>query len=210
MSDASLQNVISSTRFQEFFHTFSQSLLANLKHLRLHHLTVKNGTAFAQSCTQVLNSFSKLEQLDLFRLNDYESDLEIDFELNLQMLNGLHLENFYGFQKLTLNSPRLTKIKLGWCSESQSLDIVYPDSVETLLIEDVTYVAVNKLKNLKHLYCGHWFIVDSTLLSGLEQLKEVHLNRQDDVAKDVSQLFEQKQRYSRTELKIYRFGLCCP
>ena len=100
---------------------------------------------------QVLTSFGKLEQLDLFRLNGYKSDLEIDFELN--MLDRLHLEKFHGFQKLTLNSPGLTKIKFDFCSKSLSLDLVHPDSVETLLIEDVTYVAVNKLKNLKHLYC---------------------------------------------------------
>ena len=49
------------------------------------------------------------------------------------------------------------------------------------------------------------------VLSDLEQLKEIHLNGEDidpddvldDVAEDILQIFEQKQQYGRTDLKIY-------
>ena len=83
------------------------------------------------------------------------------------------------------------------------MDIVHGESVERLITESLEHVEVMNLKNLKHLYVSFLLRIDSTLLSGLEQLKEIHTND----PKTVSMLFEQKQRYARADLKIYLYGL---
>ena len=65
--------------------------------------------------------------------------------------------------------------------------------------------AAKNLKNLKYLYTTGFSIdsTDSTFLSGLEQLQEIHLL----YSNLISWLFEQKQRYDRAGLKIYLSGL---
>ena len=59
-----------------------------------------------------------------------------------------------------------------------------------------------KPENLKYLHCGSASEIDATFLTGLEQLKSQLLNR---IA--TSGLFNQKQRYGCTDLKIFLFGL---
>ena len=59
------------------------------------------------------------------------------------------------------------------------------------------------LKNLQFLYVGDLSDIDPTLLSNLQQLKEVHINRRSDLV----WLFEEKQRLGRADLKIYLGGL---
>ena len=61
---------------------------------------------------------------------------------------------------------------------------------------------VRKLKNLKHLYTDD-NEVDSTLLSSLQQLQEIHLTDH----RNVLSIFDQKQRYGRANLKIFLSGL---
>ena len=73
-------------------------------------------------------------------------NLRIDLNLNLPMLNRFHLNENREFQKLTLNSPSLKKSKLEYCGILR-LDFAHPESVETLLIEKMRYLAVNELKN---------------------------------------------------------------
>ena len=89
------------------------------------------------------------------------------------MLTGLHLQNEVAISKLTLDAPRLLKIKhFGYFS--LNLDRVHGESVEWLLIHDQANIEMKKLKNLKYLYCCY-FEFDLTLLSNLKQLKEIHL-----------------------------------
>ena len=68
-------------------------------------------------------------------------------------------------------------------------------------------MTVKNLKNLK--YLNKCYIldirkeIDPTFLSNLEQLKEIHLYER----RSVPQLFEQKRRDGRTDLKIFYLGL---
>ena len=202
VGDAFAQNFISSPKFFAFFYTFSSSILTNLKHLRLCDVSLNENdrTAFVSS----LNSFNQLEELGLFRLNYHAgSNMKSDLELNLPMLASIQFEYLYGIEKLTLNAPRLLKIKLVDCFSFLRLALVHPESVESLATDQLAHIPAEKLKNLKYFYGGYYLQIDSKLLSTLEQLKEIHLGDKDKVLK----FFEAKHHYGRTDLKIYLFGL---
>ena len=204
------QNFISSSRFESFVNTFGRSILSNLKHLRLCDLDLDgvDGTAFAQAS----NSFCQLEELDIIRFICNEAE----FELNLPMLQRIQLKELHGIEELTLNAPRLKKAKFWNCSLSLRIELVHVESVEALLVNPMTYVEVGDLENLKYLHCRDQpnsldsllsdyerSPVFDSLLSDLEQLREIHLDDRD----SISELFEQKQRHGRTDLKIYLRGL---
>ena len=53
-------------------------------------------------------------------------------KLNLPMLKFIPLKKVRGIKKLTLNTPRLWKVKKSWCS--LSLDLINGESVEWLTI----------------------------------------------------------------------------
>ena len=194
--DVFAQNFIQSTRFQSFFSTFDRTILSNLKHLRL--CGVPLGTALAGT----IQSFGLLEQLDLL----FVAGLIGEFELSLPMLSGFHVFNAHEIEKLTLEAPRLRTIKY-WNCPALRLNLVHVESVERLIIEDMQLMEVKNLKNLKELYTRLHSRIDSTLLSSLEHLKEIHLNGYHLNAEELSQLFEQKRRYNRVDLKIFRWGL---
>ena len=191
INDAFLQNFISSTRFECFFKAFTRSNLSRLKHLRLFALDLK-GIPFAQT----LNSFSQLEELSLFSF--YSGDRVAEFELNLPMLISLQLERVCVIKKLIVDAP-LKKVKVVQCAHL-NLVIVHGESVEHLTADLMGYTEVKKLKNLQFLFTRSSEI-DSTLLSDLDQLKEIHTMDR------VRNLLEQKQLYGRTDLKIYLCGL---
>ena len=201
VSGAFAENIISSTRFTSFFDTFGQTILSTLKHLRLcdPHLRVGDQEAFAR----ILNSFGQLEQLDIFWIEFDQQDM---LNLNLPMLTSLQLEDVNGIEKLTLEAPRLQQVKiLDDYGTNLRVEIVHGESVEKLLIERSEHTDVKKLKNLKALYIGDrpFERIDSTFLSSLQQLKEIHVEND----QRVSELFEQKQRLGRADLKIYLCGL---
>ena len=197
VSDAFAQNFIGSTRFEWFFNTFGPTILSNLKHLRLCDL--RFDAVNSASIARILQSFGLLEQLDLIEVKIPKKELE----LNLPLLNGIHLESVRSLSKLTLDAPRLQEVKVVNCS-SLRLDLVHTESVERLLIDYLNNMEVKKLKNLRHLYTScDSSRIDSTLLSSLEHLREFHLNHQ----RDVSELFEQKRRNGRADLKIFYRGL---
>ena len=102
LSRAFAKNFISSTRFASFFDTIGQTILSNLKHLRLCDLDLNEGdqTAF----TPTLNSFGQLEKLDIIRATCGQQYV---VNLNLPMLTSLHLEQVDEIEKLTLKAPRL-------------------------------------------------------------------------------------------------------
>lgn len=204
ISGAFIPNFISSRKTKSFFQTFGPSILVSLKHIRLCDFRLDSQTT--QAVAQTLNSFGRLQELDIIRFvynADYhllDNSPKIDLELNLPMLNSIRLEAVLKIDHLTLNAPKLTQIKLSDCC--LSLDIVHPSSVERLLIDRLEYVQVRKLKNLKYLYLRHSSDFDSTL-STLDQLKEFHLMIDDH--NYVSQMF--RERYGSADLKIFLCGL---
>ena len=198
VTGALAQNFISSTRFSfvKFFDTFGQTILSNLRHLRLYHLNVEEkGRA---EFIRTLNLFGQLEQLDMVHVKCRPPR---GAELNLPMLTSIHLENLYACRKFILNTPKLIDVEFR-PSCYFTLDIVHGESVESLTINGLALVEVAKLKNLRYLSTER-FPYDSTFLSGLEQLEEIHTQNK----WAISELFEQKQRYGRADLEIYFNGL---
>ena len=84
------------------------------------------------------------------------------------------------------------------------MEIVHGESVERLLVDRWECTEVKNLKNLQYLYVKSLPAIDSTFLTGLDQLKEIHTNDPHD---GHWKLFEQKRQYGRTDLKIYLCGL---
>ena len=189
---------ISSTKFDSFFSNFGQSILSNLKRLRFCSLGLDEPNAAAFAST--INSFGQLEELSIIRFKPRDSP-SMQFELNLPMLTSFQLERADAIKELTLDAPRLREVKLAM-SWSLNLVIVRGESVERLLTDRLRYTEVENLKNLQQIYTADLEAIDSTFLSGLNQLKEVHTMNRDDIA----ELFEQKQLYGRTDLKIYLCG----
>ena len=198
--DAFAQNFIATSRFNAFFDTFGQSMLSSLKRIGLSNLrlSAENETAFART----LNSFAHLEQLGLFYFGSPgDPDEGVRLELNLPELESIWLEEVAGIKTLVLNSPKLRNVKLV-CSSAR-LDIVDGQSVERLITDDHKAIPMTKLTNLKYLYGVFHSEIESTPLSSLEQLKELHLSDHE----KVTDYFEQAKRYRRTDLKIFYFGL---
>ena len=213
VSGAFAQNFISSLRFDLFFNTFSPTILSNLKLLRICNIYLRaedNGASQSVSTLNLFGRLEELEELEELDLIDFThpsaaSGPDGKFELNLPMLTSVHLKRLEGIDQLTLDAPKLKKVKLLECSPSLRLEFVHADSVEWLAIDNMAYLPAKNLKSLKYLYCGLSSEIDTTFLSGLEQLKEVHL-RDNDVAL-LLQLFEQKKRHGRFDLKIFLCGL---
>ena len=194
-------NFIRTTRFDAFFPTFAQSTLFNLRHLRLSYLLLdeRNRTAFAR----ILNLFGRLEKLEIrswFLETEAESDQIPSLDLNLPMLESIHLEKVYAIKKLTLDAPRLAKIKILDC-DSMRLDLIHAESVETLAL-DTKYLEVAKLTNLKYFFVDPECALRSIMLLVLTKLKEIHLLD----FKRVRKALKMKQLF-RADLKIFYFGL---
>ena len=201
VTGAFAQNFISSRDSEWFFDTFGRSILSSLKRLRLRELTPneENTTAFVK----MLSSFGQLEELDIISFSVHSESSPypgMEFELKLPVLTSIHFESVSDIKTLTLDAPRLREVRLMECW-NLSLVIVHGESIRHLT-EDTKCTAVKNLKNLLYLYTN-CPTVDATFLSDLNQLKEIHLYR----SNDVSVLFEQKQQLGRTDLKIYLFGL---
>ena len=172
-----------------------------MKHLRLFDLdlSIVKRTAFAPA----LNSFAQLEKLVIVRFihSDAEADPRIEFELKLPVLSNIHVESLDGIRKLTLDTPRLVEIKNFDCAFMR-LEIVHHESVERVITNRPDQISVKQLKSLKCLYNSGYLEIDNTLLSNLEQLREIHLSNRN----KITQIFNQKRQYGRTSLKIYLCG----
>ena len=112
------------------------------------------------------------------------------------MLHSIHLEEVSTMRNLTLDAPGLKKVRILNCFPLR-LHLVHSESVERLLVDCAQRIDIKTLKNLRYL-CAD-FSIDSTVLSSLEQLKELHV----DSRYNVSRVFE----HARANLKIYLWGL---
>ena len=194
-------NYIGLPKFDLFFNIFGRSILSLLKHLRLCDLklTKENGTAFSRT----LHSLAQLQKLDLIRFS-YMRDSEINLKVRLPMLQSIHLEDFSGIKRLTLDAARLQQVKACYCSVQ--LDLVHCESVEKLIVRDIKEIKLSKLmklKNLKYLYCRHLEKIDSSFLGRLYRLEEIHLYDYP----SAKEIFESKRLCGRAYLKIYFWGL---
>ena len=196
ITGAFAKNFISSPSLSSFFQTFGHSILSSLKRLCFCkiRLSPENMPAFFQT----INSFDQLEELGLFRI-DYSVVQGGYYLLNLPMLKSVTLKAVYAIKKLTLDAPRLQKIEL-W--NRPDIELVHGESVKKLVTDRLDQMEVKKLVNLQTLHCGG-SPIDSTLLSTFKRLKEIHWNYPGDT---LSNIFEQKKRYGRCELKIYLRG----
>ena len=190
-------------RFESFCNAYHPSVFSNLRHLRLCDLSFD--PEYREAFTRTLNSFSQLEELDIIRAKCTQ---ERTFTLKLPMLTSVRLEYLVGFKSLTLDAPRLRMARLVNCSGPffPVLKLVHGESVEKLIVYDLAHLTANtrkKLTNLKSLYICYLRKMDPTFLSSLKQLKEVQLF----YPYYIEQVFQQKQRYGRADLKIYLSGL---
>ena len=74
-----------------------------------------------------------MEELDLIRFTNVDFDQDGELELNLPMLTSIRLEEVHGFEQLTLNAPKLTKVKIADRFSNCSflrVDLVHPDPSE--------------------------------------------------------------------------------
>lgn len=193
------KNFIYSTKFETFFQAFGQSILSNLKCLRLFKLKL-NLSVFIE----VLNSFDQsLEKLELIQISFLDGDFpRNDLKLNLPMLDSILFKVVYLVGQLVLEAPKLKRIKVLDGPGSFFLVLVHPESVERLLFQDMVCLAkINKLKNLKYLYIHELHQeIDLTFLADLDQMKEIHLCSPGNYIN----LFKQVQRYD--DLKIFYCG----
>lgn len=203
-------SISSSSKFESFVNISRQPILSNLKRLRLCGLQINNKiSAFAQT----LESFGQLvEELGIFNFDDplastpwLDSNPREKMHLHLPMLRSIHLEDVHSIKRLILKAPRLERIQIRDCRHL-ALYVVHDESVEMLNIDHLDCVPLKKLKklkNLRYLYIKHTSKeLDSTLLSDLPQLKEIHLLNH----KQALDLAEQKQRYGRIDLKVFYCG----
>ena len=152
---------------------------------------------------EIVNSFKKLESLHFFRVEN----LFGDFELILPKLKSIFIEYSYGCFGLTLDTPALSKVKI--CDCFPDLNILHPESVQTILIPRNHLLAMEQFKNLKFLHCEAFAKISDTFLNSLEHLEKLHLDY-DCTSNHLEQLHNQKQRYGRNDLEIYYRGLCLP
>ena len=127
----------------------------------------------------------------------------LDFKLNLPVLKSLQLVGLDEIRTLTVDAPRLQRIKLAQCSASLRLNLVHAESVKRLVIANMKQTAIQELKNLEYIYCRYASNFAPTFLSDLQLLKEIHFGD----LKHVQELLDQKQRDGRADLKIYLCGL---
>lgn len=190
--------IIGSARLEPLFEALGQSVLSNLNHLRLCDLRVD--TPKLPAFVRTISLFKQLKELDIIR---FDLQVESDLNLNLPLLNSIQLEKVFGISHLTVDAPKLKNVKLVDNSLLLRVGLAQPESVEKLIIDDFGRMDVKELKYLAYLYCPDYPETDSTMLSTLEHLKEIHLQSE----KRVAHFFEPKQACNRVDFKIYLRGL---
>lgn len=209
-----IDNYISSPEFHLFLITFAPTILADLKHLRLVDaclyglLISKSGFRKTSRSTdppvliKTLSSFRQLERVEIINTQYYDRKNEkMELDLRLPVCTSLHLENVY-VESVCVDAPALRKINLvnsEHCEEFK-LDLIHGESVERLSIDGKIWIFMNGLKNLKYLDIIRAPQFNLSLLSRLEHLEEIHLQKARHVP-ELRHLFQQNP-----SLKVYRFG----
>ena len=200
VSGAFAQNFISAHRYVLlFFGTFSQTILSNLKYLRLFEMKTRPGYAYSECVLSRLQSFSQLQELEIIR-SDLPGPYSSYKRLKLSMLRRIHIDCSTQIGWLTLETPRLQELRIDY---NCRIKLVHGASVERVTMYELDQKMVKHLKNLKQLYFESCHQIDPKLLSGLEKLRKVHTNSLDNAI----EIFEQKRRYGRAGLKVYLSGL---
>ena len=174
MSSTFARNFISSSRPESFLGTFALTILFSLKQLRL--CSVAPGCRAELASTT--NFFDWLVELDIINLKflDHDPRLANDLELNLPMLRIVSFECLRAIDQLTLIAAEPQKTRL--CDYSAlERDLIRAQSAETLLIDRFDLTIVKQLKNLKYLYNLDSRFFDPMLLSDLEKLEEIYLDK---------------------------------
>lgn len=222
------QNFIASSKFEAFFGNFSRTIFSGLKHLRIAHLNIdcKTFPQVINSLDQLEdldlikvtvqhrgpnNPFDEelcqklgfTDHQSAFFQNELNLPIGLDhtIQLNLPNLKSIEFDQIQGIYDLTLDTPKLSKIRL-WDCGSLKLDLVH-ESVEHLVTDYAKHLNVEKQKNLKYYYCSFLTTISSTFLSSLQHLKEIHL----DGYFKTFEIHRQRLQYNRPDLKIYYFGL---
>ena len=205
---------VRSSSFEGFFGTYGQSILSGLKKLRFCELQLPISSIEVFAST--LQSFRKLEHLSIIktylgcdrekRFVNSDRDSRRSFDLNMPMLESLYFKEFFGLRTLTLDAPRLRSVTFRECVPHLKLELVHADSVEWL-DKDYVNVKTKNLKNLKYLFDRRFIfptnpVTNEQFLSGLRQLKELHLTNRN----KLWDLFEQRQKYGLADLKFYCWG----
>lgn len=191
------QNYISSSRFESFFGQFGQSMLSQLVHLRLCDLNLK---VKSPAIVTILNSFVHLQSLHLIRLEKLASR----FRLCLPHLRSIRLESLKWLETLTLDAPVLTEIT-AWDLQNGWLQLVHPETVRRVLLDNYGLLEVEKLENLERLFCTEIYLFGSSFLVNLKKLKEVHFNSH---YSTLETLHEQRQSHGRFDLQTFYRGIC--
>lgn len=198
------RNFIGTRNFESFFTRFGQSILSDLRHLRICDLNGKTAGLIG-----ITNSFKNLESLHLVHVCNFGGVFKLvlpklkSFRLDDSIVDDHHTSDRFNW---TLDAPRLSAFRVVWYHlPNPRLNVVHPESVETLVISQSSFLDLERFKNLKLLRCERLNLVDYTLLSSLQQLREIHF---EDDRSVLERFHEQKQRNRRDELKIYYRGLC--
>lgn len=204
--DAFAQCFINSTSLESFLNQFATSILSHIKRLCVCKLNKENLMVLVHSLN---TSLGQLEELGIFGFDETHSRSQgTNLELNLPMLKSIWIRNSRGIGTLTLDAARLKSIEITHCmvglDYTLRLNLVHEESVERLIISASLHavhehLVVKNLKSLKYLYLkSSYFRIDPLLLYSLKQLQEIYLNG----SWLVSDIFKQKQRYNRADLKI--------
>lgn len=158
---------------------------------------------------EFINSFSKLEQLDIAGLVTYLGD---SFHLNLPNLKIFQINNIdyddegETFEPIVLNTPKLEVLK---CEQFDYIDVAYPHAIKNLQVK--RYIRkCDRFNNLEYFTCST--DLNRDVLSIFRNLKELNLysdflNDYDAFKNTLLYINRQKQTLRRDEFKIYLIGV---
>lgn len=193
-----IQNYMRPSRLEPFFGNLAAPMLRALRHLRVCDLTISN------SFVQAVNSFGQLESLDIIRPGLVKWSEENDFKLVLPNLKSIRLEEMKTVQLLVLDTPKLLQIVIR-ALRGFRLVVVAAGSVERVAIYSDLLLDLVKFENLKILHCKQFYRYADRILTTLKQLEELHFSEPQRILSD---LYDQKNRLNRSNLKIFYHGLC--
>ena len=133
-----------------------------LKHLYLHSNNKKPYANFNLS-----NLVNQLEHLEILEISRLRSNSGEDECINLKNLKLLNINKFQ-FNLLTLNTPKLSSLKLAFrFSLRNEMKFVYPKEMRSLEVEKLNSEYIEMFSNLEYLYVTHIHHLGNQFLLGL-------------------------------------------